>query len=434
MFNHALGLVEGNAGTMFMYKDGDNEVSWFVDGRLEGAHANMFNNDRYAAVPGGTTGAEYARMLGKNRVSVGFDASIQPADTGVRPYVGWANGPVSVLAAGDFRKSLNAFYPDVTGVGGRAMFQVTPGVEVGAAGHFSHEIFSLAPAPVNDFTAFGMLSLNYEQLFNLKAGWRVPSTADPHPYNVAETVALNTSIPGTNYGDIFKAALQNNPNYSGFVSAIPVHNGNDILAAMSAFTNTFGNLNYNKNEGSPENVDNIAELYTRGRASFLNGTQDPILVCIGSAQFAANLANDLGKQAGIPIAASAVTVMVPDKNNADAGHAVTMVKMSMPQYGIVFVDWGHLTPTYSYDTSRALAIYQALQGIPSLFHDITAGQDGHHVGYLFSEEGKVFVRNLTFHAEAPGNPLDRVFNVEPRGSGITTERFRSLLRDKFGPQ
>ena len=61
----------------------------------------------------------------------------------------------------------------------------------------------------------------------------------------------------------------------------------------------------------------------------------------------------------------------------------------------------------------------------------TRGADGEHVGYLFSEEGKIFVRNLSFHADMPEPKLQRAFEDDPRGHNITPDRYRRVLRGKF---
>ncbi len=124
-------------------------------------------------------------------------------------------------------------------------------------------------------------------------------------------------------------------------------------------------------------------------------------------------------------------VEVPDANGQQAGHAIAAVKTQ--PYGIVFVDWGKLTPTYTFDTKQAFRIYDALQGIPSVFHTVTAGSDGHPVGYLFTDEGKAIVNNLTFNDEVAKPPLEHLFNDDPRGAPLTVDRFKQLTRGKFQP-
>ena len=58
-------------------------------------------------------------------------------------------------------------------------------------------------------------------------------------------------------------------------------------------------------------------------------------------------------------------------------------------------------------------------------------REGRHVGYLFTEEGKLFVKNLAFYAETERGALQEIFRDEPRGHQVTLERYRKLLRKKF---
>ena len=92
-----------------------------------------------------------------------------------------------------------------------------------------------------------------------------------------------------------------------------------------------------------------------------------------------------------------------------------------------------LTPTYTFDTEQAFRVYDALQGIPSVFHTVTAGSDGHPVGYLFTDEGKAIVNNLTFHDEVAKPALERLFNDDPRGAPLTVARSKDLARGKLQP-
>jgi hypothetical protein len=67
--------------------------------------------------------------------------------------------------------------------------------------------------------------------------------------------------------------------------------------------------------------------------------------------------------------------------------------------------------------------------VPALFHQVTdPSRNGRHVAYLFTEEGKLYVHNLTFHGESARPPLSALFNDDPRGDKLTTERYKDLLR------
>ena len=198
-----------------------------------------------------------------------------------------------------------------------------------------------------------------------------------------------------------------------------------VLSAVSEFTSLFSLYNYNDTEGKPENVDKVGELYGRARASYLAGAKDPTLVCLGAAQFAAVFAEELGRRSGVPIQAAAITVKA-EANGMAAGHAATQVKTK--EYGIVWADWGTLIPTYTWDTERALRVYQSIVGIPALFHEITdAGRNGRHVGYLFTEEGKLYVDALTVHGGLPKTRTAPLFDDAPRGDAAASERYKGLL-------
>lgn len=422
------GMVEANIGNLWMYKTGRNEVSLVGDLRLEGASKTMYRNGDYTVSPAGTVGAEYAYDTGSSRIKTGVETSLQPADLGLRPYVGWSNSRVDTTLAGNFRRSRNDFYPDVMGMAAEVKYKVTPGVQVGVLGNYSNEKFAMAPGPEQYYSAMGTLTIEIDRLFKSESSYRA-RRAPVRTYRPSDSTEMNSRLPGAAYAATFRQALNDSQNFEQFVKRIPLKGTDDILAAVSAFTSSFGNSNYNNNEGNPDNVNSIEELYKRGRASYLTGKDDPILVCIGSSQFAAVLAEELGKQAGVPIQAMATTVSVPDKKGVSAGHAVAAIKTK--EYGIVFVDWGQLTPTHTYDTRMALRIYQALQGVPEIMHAVTDGRDGRHVGYLFSEEGKIYVRNLTFHSELPQSGLPRLFDDDPRGHDTSIERYRDLTRKKF---
>ena len=93
------------------------------------------------------------------------------------------------------------------------------------------------------------------------------------------------------------------------------------------------------------------------------------------------------------------------------------------------MDWGRLIPTYTFDTQRAFRVYQALVGLPATFHQISDSQrNGRHVGYLFTEEGKLYVRQLTFHGELGRSPVAELFGDDPRGDQVAGQRYKDLLR------
>jgi hypothetical protein len=423
---YTVGLTELNTGTMWMIRRGKNEVSLAGDLQLQIAPVNMYNNDRYTAVPSGLVSAEYARDLGGARASAGAEATASRADLAVRPYLALEAERVAAIVAGNFRDSRDPFFPTVTGVGAELRAIPTPGVILSVSGSMNHEQYALAPSAQNVYTVMANATVEDSKIFRATTGYRShvePPVAQDIPLR---TKTLNALVPSSGYADTWNQTFTQADSRDKFIAMIPVHNMNDILAALSIFTSSFSAKNYNYTEGSPENLNNDEQIYEKARESFLTGNAIPILVCIGSSQYTANLARDLGKKLGINIAASAITVEVPDSNGAMAGHAVAAVVT--PQYGIVFVDWGKLTPTGTWDTKTALAIYQALVGIPAIYHEISGGEEGHLVGYVYSDEGKAFLRAETFFAEMPTGPLPRVFDDDPKTHELTLERYRRLLR------
>jgi hypothetical protein len=424
------GRVAGSVGALGMYKTGRHEASVTADLRIESGKNNMWRNGEWDAVPSVKVAAEYAHGSEARRVATGVETTSSRADLGVRPYVSVSQDRVSGVLAGNYRASKDPFYPDVKGLGAEFRYQATDSMSVGLTASYDKKMFPLAPGPEKGMSGMLTLTIDTDRLFGAQARYRGSSNrARRDLASVAQEA--NDRLPGKDYAATFKDALTNSPTYEDFVKKIPAKSIDDILSAISAFTDTFGTRNYNNDEDNNPNVKGMEEIYRRGRASYLDKKDDPILVCIGSAQFAANLAKDLGAQAGLQVAASAVTVDVPDKAGARGGHAVAAVKFANTEYGIVFVDWGKITPTYTYNTELALRAYQASQGIPALYHTITGGRDGRHVGYLFTDEGKAFMRHVTVFGEVPEKAIPRIFNDEPRGDDVSTHRFKSIVRDRF---
>jgi hypothetical protein len=414
------GPVELNAGTLWMVKGGRHEGTFIADVQGVQADKDMYRNGEYTLLPSALASAEYAYKFGPLRESVGVEGTAQPADLGVRPYVGLSGSNTSLIVAGNFRKSNDPFFPNVQGAG--ADFRVSPasGWTLAFDASYNRQAFPLAPAAYDTVSAYASLTVDDGKRIQTQVGWR----------SYGGSAVGSGGVINRDYSAFFDSAFRSAPTYSKFIQQIPAKNVDEILGALSVFTSTLNANNYNHDEGHPPNIDDPEVLYERARKSYLGGgQQDPILVCKGAAQLAAMIARDLGAKAGIPIAASAVTVKVWDPQGSWAGHAVTQVMT--PDYGIVIVDWGKLMPTYTWDPKTALAVYQQAQGIPAIMHAITAGNDGHTVGYIFSEDGKALVRNLLYHGELPTGPLPRIFDDDPKTHELTLERYRDLVRKAF---
>lgn len=414
------GLAETSVGTAVLAKAGRGEIMLNTQLRMERAARDMFNNGNKVRVASGAGGAEYAHPLGGLRAAAGVEASFQRADAGVRPYLSLGGERVAAIVAAEVRRSKDPFYPDVHGAAVGLRAAAADGVSVMVEARAERKSYEMSAKPMSDFTVSGQVAVDLGRIMRLSAGSRARAREARTAYRPADSYALNQRLSGDEYRQIFDRALRESATLEDFTARLPAGGIDDILAAVAAFTSSFGLRSYNYDAPDTPNLDDMGELYRRGRQSYLTGDHDGILICLGSAQFAANLANALGARAGVPLVASAVSVRVPD------GHAVTAIRT--PEYGIVFADWGRLTPTGALDTQEALAVYQALQGMPAVYHWITDGASGRHVGYLFSDEGRALVRRLTYHNEVGQSPLPSLFEDAPRGADVAAERYKALLR------
>jgi hypothetical protein len=415
-----VGMMEFTSGGAVLARTGHGELLAHAQLRMQGANKDRFNNGQTVLVPSVAGGAEYALPVKDLRAAAGVEATTQRADVGVRPYLSLGSERIAAIIAAEARKSRDPFYPDSKGAAIGLRATPVSGVNVSVEARMDRKSYALAPQPVSDFTVSGQVSVDLSHFARVTAGQRARARAAKTPYTPADSRVLNGRMASAEYRSMFDKALRESATFEEFAAKIPAQGMDGVLATVAAFTDSFGIRNYNNDAPDVKNLEDMGELYRRGRESYLTGDHDGTLICIGSAQFAANLARALGERAGVPIMASAVSVNVP------GGHAVTAIRT--PEYGIVFADWGRLTPTGTQDTKEALAVYQALQGMPDVYHEITSGPTGRPVGYLFSDEGKALVRRLTFHGDAGQAPLARMFEDVPRGSDVAAERYKALLR------
>lgn len=421
------GLLEGNVGTTWLHRNGPHEVSLFADVAAEAAPKNGYRNDgNLTAVPSGRGGAEYAHNDGGKRWLAGVEAGTRRADDSLRPYLGIEGHDMRAILALEMRRSKDPFYADSTAVAARVQSKLTRDLTAGVTGRYETKRYDMAPGPVNDTRVMVDLTWTPNDKLAIQSAKQWASR-QKEEYSPSRQRELNAASPASPQSAEVRALIAASPTLPDFLAAYRPGDTKGILTALSEFTSLFSRYNYNNNEGSPPNLDSIGEIYARTRGSYLNDTKDPTLVCLGAAQYAAALAEELGRRSGIPISASATTVKTADEQGRTGGHAVAQVKTK--DMGIVFVDWGRIIPTYTFDTERSLRVYQALVGVPAMFHQITdPSREGRHVGYLFTEEGKLYVNNLTFHGESGRSPASNLFNDDPRGDQITTERYKNLLR------
>lgn len=421
------GLLEGNVGTSWLRRSGGHELTLFADVAAEAAPKNGYRNGgQLTAVPSARGGVEYAVNKGSGRYLAGVEAETRRADDGLRPYLGVERGDLKALLALDMRRGKDPFYPDSTAVAARVQAKVARDLTAGLSGRYETKSYAMAPGPLNDtrVTADLTWTPNDKLVVQSAKQW---AARQKEEYSASRQRELNEASLASPQSTDVRALIAASPTLPDFLAAYRPGDSKGILTALSEFTSLFNRYNYNDNEGSPPNLDSIAEIYARTRGSYLSGQKDPTLVCLGAAQYAAALAEELGRRSGIPIAASATTVKTADEQGRAGGHAVAQVKTK--DMGIVFVDWGRIIPTYTFDTERSLRVYQALVGVPAVFHQITdPSKGGRHTAYLFTEEGKLYVNTLTFHGESGRAPASELFNDDPSGDRITTERYKNLLK------
>lgn len=421
------GLLEGNVGTSWLKRGGGHELTLFADVAAEAAPKNGYRNDgRLAAAPSARGGVEYAVNKGSGRYLAGVEASTRRADDGLRPYLGIERGGLKGLLAVDMRRGKDPFFPDETAVAVRAQARLAKDLTAGVTARYESKRYAMAPGPLNEGRVMADLTWTPgESLVRVAKQQAVASRAEE--YRASRQRELNAASVASPQSEDVRALIAASPTLPDFLAAYRPGDSKGILTALSEFTSLFSRYNYNDNEGSPPNLDSVSEIYARTRGSYLSGQKDPTLVCLGAAQYAAALAEELGRRSGIPIAASATTVKTADEQGRAGGHAVAQVKTK--DMGIVFVDWGRIIPTYTFDTERSLRVYQALVGVPAVFHQITdPSKGGRHTAYLFTEEGKLYVNTLTFHGESGRAPASELLDDDPSGDRLTTERYKNLLK------
>lgn len=421
-------MAETSLGTAWLHRDGSNELLLSGSVSAEYAPSNLYRRDMgFEAVPAGRIGGEYSFDVGSRRYLAGLEADMRRADMGYRPYVGVKSGDTKAILALDLRRSNNDLYPDKSALALSLERRVSPEFAAGVSARVESNRYAMAPSAETDSRVMAQFTWTPGEKLVVKSR-AVMAARQQQEYEAKRERDLNAASKVSAQSADVRALIAKSETLKDFLGAY--HPGSElgILAAASEFTRLFSEHNYNK-DWNPPNLDSVDDIYSRARGSYLNGRQDPILVCYGAAQYAAFLAEELGRRNGIPIQASGVTVRVPTANGSDAGHAAAAIKTA--EHGIVFVDWGRLIPTHTFNTGRALRVYQALVGVPSINHQITdPNQGGRHVGYLFTEEGKLYIRALTFHGELETPETAKLFEDDPRGDRVGEQRYKDLLRSK----
>ncbi len=421
------GMTTANIGTAWLKGDGAHEVFVFADAGFEMARRKLYSNEfNVEAARSGKAGTEYAYKTSASRYFVGIEGQTRRADSSLRPYLGVKTTGTEAVLAAEFRKSKDPFFPDATAVAMDLKTQVSDSIQWQVTARRSLQQYDLAPEQELDTRVMANLVWTPDARSLIRTAHNL-AASQAREYEASQQQRVQTQASATR--SEIRAHIEASPSLDDFYNAYKPTNSLGILAAAAEFTSLFNQYNYNNNEGSPPNLENVNDIYQRTRQSYLSRNMDPTLVCLGAAQFAAAAAEELGRRNGVRIEAAGVTMKSSSLNGKQSGHAVAAVKTS--EYGIVFVDWGRITPTYTWNTEEALRLYQALGGQPAIFHQITdPSRDGRHVGYLFTEEGKLLINNLTFHSEAAKPMLGRMFEDAPSGDQVTIERYKQILGRK----
>jgi len=421
-------MAEASVGTAWLHRDGPRQLMLSGSVSAEYAPNNLYRHDMgFEAAPAGRVGGEYSFDVGSRRYLAGLEADMRRADMGYRPYVGVKSGDTKAILALDLRKSSNDFYPDKSALALSLERRISPEFTAGVSARVESNRYAMAPSAETDSSVMAQFTWTPGEKLVVKS--RAAFAANQRQeYEAKRDRDLNTAATVNSQTAGVRSAIEKSPTLKEFLGAYNPGSELGILAAAAEFTRFFGENNYNK-DWNPPNLDSVDDIYSRSRGTYLNGGKDPILVCYGAAQYAAFMAEELGRRNGIPIQASGITVRVPGANGSDAGHAVAAIKTK--EHGIVFADWGRLIPTYTYNTGRALRVYQALVGVPAINHQITdPNKGGKHVGYYFTEEGKLIVGALTFHGELETPETAKLFQDDPRGDRLGEQRFKDLLRKR----
>ena len=423
-------LAAANAGTLWTLRTGRHQLTAFADLGLEGVSPSILRENVYGVVPSVANGIEYAhRDPGGRRIAVGAEASLQRADAVLRPYVTVAGGPLSTTVAVKVSKGLDPFFPDAQGAGAHAQWSPVPGVKIGVLGSFERDQFNLAPGPEFVYALKGTVDFDPTKFLHIAIAGRVPTVPPSSPV-LAGAKQFEDRFPSNGYSNTFNKLLLESPTLADFARNANARSLDSILSAASAFSFSLNKENYAA--GSQPWAGNDDAIYARGRAAYMTDSKDPMLQCPGGAAFTAALINAMAGQAGIALHAEAIRVSVPDTTGAHDGHWIAAVNTA--PYGFVFVDWGQVVPTYTNDPGRAADIFQALQGIPDVAHYL-ADSAGHFVAYLFSEDGRIMLHNLTYRSDLSISELDQIFHGSLDHSETdhseTVQRFRQAAENSY---
>ncbi|MBI4370219.1 MAG: hypothetical protein HY547_08325 [Elusimicrobia bacterium] len=315
----------------------------------------------------------------------------------LRPYASLETPWGEIGAAGHFQKSLDPFAPNEAGGGGRVMARPIKGVDIGLWGSGKIKSWPETAAEWNTTEFAGGLQIqgtlgpkgSDQARMTVRRSFSSASndqeTIDPWALHkkIQEMWIPETALPMLD-------ALEASETYEEFIENAPGDTTDELLLYMSRFTTVMQERNYNLNEDEGVYNENTMQgVYDGLRDSYLEIEDNPVLVCIGAAQFAAQMINDFAHKHDLDIQARAAGVF------SSLGHAITLIRT--PEYGMIALDWGTIVspPQPTMDPEITLRWYERLVGSIALHHAIR-DEEGLPLIEIETQEGRIIRQVLTF--------------------------------------
>jgi len=434
--------MEMNAGSALATRVGQSSVFRLtLQGTAFLAKADSFQNVRASGHWNGAirpgqlqAGADYTTTIGGNKLRLGVDAIHASSYDRLIPQASLSNSNGAVSLQGELTKSRNVWFPNSHGVSGRAVVPVKD-FDISLEGKIIQQQAVDFDRGDFAFQAVGGLAWTpgKSDIAAKTRAQRVLAQEDTRYPSRSPIDTFLSQSSSYNEGRL-KNDLKKSRDFQSFARNINANSVEDIITAVAVITYSQVQLDYNFDEHKGAlNVDNSEKLYKRWKESFISQNKDPILVCIGAAEFASELVNAWGRLRGINITAAPISVVKtratdPLGDTTYGMHSVPAIRTQ--EYGIVFVDWGQIIPTQTLDTRAALQMYQATQGVPTTIHYLgNPNERGQTSDVIFSPESEVLLDAVTLHGDPDVSHGDIQTSPYdgPRGSQITRTRALDAL-------
>ncbi|MBI4668767.1 MAG: hypothetical protein HY747_06215 [Elusimicrobia bacterium] len=435
--NQVFGSANAGLAAAFKMSDKDTVHVWTqAEMTVEGADA--FQNMKSKYLPNGAVyfegvqgGLDYKHQIDPaNSFKFWGEYSYKPYYQSVDGGADYEFGPFSASLASHYQKAGNPWFVNEGGGAAQVEYKILPELAVSLTGSIlGRSDFEGEELPVAYALAGGLAWTPGKNKSGGKIGVSALDQEFENPdFETINAMAQQYQNITPEFSAAFNEALGKSETFEDFIRNFPAGNEKAIIQAIAIITHSQNVLNYNHNEGEVLNLNNIDEIYRRWRQTYLqwdpnsdDPPQDPILRCLGAAQMASVLAVELGKKIGLDIKAGAVSVVTDD------GHMVPMIRL--PSQGFVFVDWGAVIPTNTFDPEAALAVYQGVRGRIAVVHYFTdSDDDGSYAGHIITKQGLPVLKatgvlgDHEFELEKPN-----LFDDEPSGSDLTLERSLDAL-------